>query len=57
MDLRMFKVLRHGRTYLWIEATPKSPQARALLRKFQIGVSQFEKRWRAVAKAAKKRKK
>jgi hypothetical protein len=55
-DIQLFKVLRRGRTYIWIEVTPKSPETRALLRAFNAGVRQFEKRWKTAARARKKRK-
>ena len=46
-----------GRTYIRIAGTPKSPETRALLREFKAGVSQLEKKWKAVVKAREKQKK
>jgi hypothetical protein len=40
-----------GRTYIQIEATPQSKETRALLREFQVGMRELEKKWREVAKA------
>lgn len=49
------KTSKGGRTRIQIAATPKSPQTRALLAQFKKGVRAIEKRWKAHAKAAKKR--
>jgi hypothetical protein len=46
---------KSGRTHIRISATPKSPQTRALLAQFKKGVRSLAKRWKAHAKAAKKR--
>jgi hypothetical protein len=43
-----------GRTYILVAATPQSPETRALLRKFDTGVREFVKRWKAIAAARKK---
>jgi hypothetical protein len=49
------KTTKRGRTTITIAATPKSAQTRALLAQFKKGVKAIEKRWKAHAKAAKKR--
>ncbi len=55
----MFIMVHHkqsrGRTFIRIAATPKSAKTRALLGRFKREVRVFEKRWKAAAKAAKKR--
>jgi hypothetical protein len=48
---------RQGRTFIRIEATPKSRETRALLREFRAGVSQLERKWKAIVRARKKRTK
>ena len=55
MMIQVRQRVRAGRTYITIEATPKSPRTRALLAQFKKGVRAIEKRWKAHAKAAKKR--
>ena len=40
-----------GRTYIQIEATPQTKETRALLREFQVGMRELEKKWKAIAKA------
>jgi hypothetical protein len=56
MNIITKKTVRNGRTSIRISATPKSPETRALLRQFHAGVRQFEKQWKAFAKARKKAK-
>ena len=46
-----------GRTHIQISATPKTAEARALLREFKSGVSQLEKKWKAIVRARDKLKK
>ena len=36
-----------GRHHIQVSATPKTPQAEALLREFKAGVSDLEKKWKA----------
>ena len=40
-----------GRTHIQVSATPKNPETRALLREFQAGVRELERKWKAVVKA------
>jgi hypothetical protein len=59
-NIQIFKTVTKGRTSIRVAATPKSPETRALLRKFQAGVKDFEKKWKATAaykKASKAKKK
>jgi hypothetical protein len=51
--IQVFKRVSKGRTFIRVEVTPKSAEGRALLREFQAGVKEFEKKWKAT-KAAKK---
>ncbi len=55
MMIQINQSTKRGRTFIRIAATPKSPQTRALLAQFKKGVRSIEKRWKAHAKAAKKR--
>ena len=55
MMIQVRQRVRAGRTYITIEATPKSRRTRTLLAQFKKGVRAIEKRWKAHAKAAKKR--
>ena len=60
-NIQVFKRLTKGRTQIRVAVTPKSPETRALLRKFQAGVKEFEKSWKATkayqdANKAKKKK-
>lgn len=55
MMIQVSQTTKGGRTHIRISATPKSPQTRALLAQFKKGVRTIEKRWKAHAKAAKKR--
>ena len=49
------KTQKRGRTTIRISLTPKNPQTRALLRKFKTEVARFEKKWKAIIKARKKK--
>lgn len=49
------KVSTTGRTYIRIAVTPKSAQGKAMLRAFEAGVKDFEKRWKATPAAKKDR--
>jgi topoisomerase IA-like protein len=40
-----------GRTFIEVEATPRTPEARALLREFQSGLRDLETRWRGMVRA------
>ena len=56
----LIQVVQHqkqGRTFIWFEATPKSPETRALLAQFKKGVKSIEKRWKATAARIARRKK
>ncbi len=55
MMIQVNQSTSRGRTTIRIAATPKSRQTRALLAQFKKGVRAIEKRWKAHAKAAKKR--
>jgi hypothetical protein len=60
-NIQVFKRVNKGRTQIRVAVTPKSPETRALLRKFQAGVKDFEKNWKATkaykeASKAKKKK-
>ena len=50
-NIQINKKVSKGRTFIQVAATPKSPETRALLKKFQAGVSAFQKKWKAIAKA------
>jgi hypothetical protein len=56
-SIALNKGQRNGRTTIRIAVTPKSAATRALLRQFKAEVSRFEKKWKALALAAKKKKK
>ena len=49
------KVSTTGRTHIKVSVTPKSAQGKALLRAFESGVKDFEKRWKATPAATKDR--
>ena len=49
------KVSTTGRTYIRVAVTPKSAQGKAMLRAFEAGVRDFEKRWKASPAAKKDR--
>ena len=55
MLIQVVQAQKAGRTFIFFEATPKSPETRALLAQFKKGVRTVEKRWRAAAARAKKR--
>ena len=46
-----------GRTHIQVSATPKTPEARALLREFKTGLGKLEKKWKALVRAREKAKK
>lgn len=54
MNLRHTHKRRGRRHYILIQASPKSPGTKALLKRFAKEVNAFAKKWRAAAK--KKRK-
>jgi hypothetical protein len=54
-NLQIQQTTRKGRTFIRIAATPKSKGTRAHLQQFKKGIRAFEKKWRAAAKAAKKK--
>jgi hypothetical protein len=63
-SITSFKKVSKGRTFIRVAVTPKSAETRALLRRFQDEVKNFEKKWKATkayraanAKKAKKAKK
>jgi len=45
------KVSTTGRTHIRVSVTPKSAQGKELLRAFEAGVRDFEKRWKATPAA------
>jgi len=49
------KLSTTGRTYIRVAVTPKSAEGRTLLRQFEAGVKEFEKKWKATAAAKKDR--
>jgi hypothetical protein len=55
MLIQVVQTQKQGRTFILFEATPKSPETRALLAQFKKGVRTVEKRWKAAAARAKKR--
>jgi hypothetical protein len=63
-DIVVYKQVRAGRTFIRVEVTPKSVETSKLLRQFQAGVRDFEKKWKSTkayrdaqkAKKAKKKK-
>jgi hypothetical protein len=61
-DIQVFKRVSKGRTFFRVAVTPKSAETRTLLRRFQAGVREFEKNWKATkayrdARKAKAKKK
>ena len=54
-NFQSFKRITNGRTHIRIEVTPKSPEGRTMLRQFEAGVKEFEKKWKATAAAKKDR--
>jgi hypothetical protein len=55
MLIQVVQTQKAGRTFIFFEATPKSPETRALLAQFKKGVRTVEKKWKAAAARAKKR--
>lgn len=55
MLIQVVQTQKQGRTFIFFEATPKSPETRALLAQFKKGVRTVEKRWKLAAARAKKR--
>jgi hypothetical protein len=49
------KVSTTGRTHIRVSVTPKSPEGKTMLRQFEAGVREFEKKWKATAAAKKDR--
>jgi hypothetical protein len=49
------KISTTGRTYIRVAVTPKSSEGRTMLRQFEAGVKEFEKKWKATAAARKDR--
>ena len=49
------KVSTTGRTHIQVSVTPKSAQGKTMLRQFEAGVKDFEKRWKATPAAKKDR--
>lgn len=49
------KMSTTGRTHIKVSVTPKSAEGKALLRAFEAGVKDFEKRWKATPAAKKDR--
>jgi hypothetical protein len=49
------KISTTGRTYIQVSVTPKSAEGKSMLRQFEAGVRDFEKRWKATAAAKKDR--
>ncbi|MGY8667580.1 hypothetical protein Q3C01_35215 [Bradyrhizobium sp. UFLA05-109] len=61
-DIKVYKRVNKGRTFIRVAVTPKSTETRKLLRQFQAGVREFEKDWKSTkayhdAQKAKKKKK
>ena len=59
-NFQVFKSVSKGRTRIRVAVTPKSKETRALLREFNAGVKDFEKKWKATKayqEAQKKKKK
>jgi len=54
-NIKTFKRITAGRTHIRVEVTPKSAEGKALLRQFEAGVKEFEKKWKATAAARKER--
>jgi len=54
-NIRTFKRVSRGRTHIRVEVTPKSAEGKSLLRQFEAGVKEFEKKWKATAAARKER--
>jgi hypothetical protein len=46
-NIKTFKKVTKGRTSFRVAVTPKSPEGRALLRQFEAGVKEFEKKWKS----------
>jgi hypothetical protein len=46
-NIKTFKKVTKGRTAIRVAVTPKSPEGRALLRQFEAGVKEFEKKWKS----------
>jgi hypothetical protein len=62
-SIAIHKKVNKGRIFIRVAVTPKSAETRALLRRFQTEVKEFEKKWKsskayhaAQAKKAKKKK-
>jgi hypothetical protein len=55
MLIQVVQTQKAGRTFIFFEATPKSPETRALLAQFKKGVRTVEKRWKAAAARSRKR--
>jgi hypothetical protein len=49
------KMSTTGRTHIKVSVTPKSAEGKALLRAFEAGVKDFEKKWKATPAAKKDR--
>ena len=49
------KVSTTGRTFIRVAVTPKSAEGKSMLRAFEAGVKDFEKKWKATAAAKKDR--
>ena len=56
MMIQVSQTTTKGRTTIRIAATPKSAQTRALLAQFKKGVKAIEKKWKAHAAAAAKKR-
>ena len=54
MDIVIVRMQKQGRTHILLSMTPKSPETSALLREFKAGVTQLEKKWKAIAAATKR---
>jgi len=54
-NIQTFKRKSKGRTHIRVSVTPKSAEGKAMLRNFEAGVKEFEKKWKATAAAKKDR--
>jgi len=50
-NIMIKQAITRGRTTIRIAATPKSARTRVLLQQFKQEVKDFEKKWKAAAKA------
>ncbi len=51
MNFTLKQTKLEGRTRIEVSATPKTKETRALLREFQAGARELEKKWKAIVRA------